>query len=129
MALFSPNLPTQFREELVLCFTFISLCVLSHTVVSNCSHPLHCSPPGSFVHGIYQAKILEWGAISSSRDSYWPRDWTHISCIAGIFFTCWVTFINTNKSVYFLLDSRYIPDEKMVGINGEQVAVQKPTSF
>ena len=42
--LFSPNLPTQFREELVFCFTFISLCVLSHTVVSNCSSPFTLQP-------------------------------------------------------------------------------------
>ena len=48
------------------------------------------SPPGSSVHGILQAKILEWIAIPFSRGSSWPRDWTHIShvsCIAGIFFT------------------------------------------
>ena len=39
------------------------------------------SPPGSSVHGILQARILEWVAISSSRGSSRPRDWTHISCI------------------------------------------------
>ena len=42
------------------------------------------SPPGSSSHGIFQARILEWGAISSSRGSFWPRDGTcfsHISCI------------------------------------------------
>ena len=35
------------------------------------------SPPGSSVHGISQARILEWGAISFSRGSSWPRDWTN----------------------------------------------------
>ena len=56
--------------------------------------PLDCSPPGSSVHGIFQARILEWVAISSSRGSSWPRDWTHISCVsctAGEFFTGWAT--------------------------------------
>ena len=43
--------------------------------------PRVCSPPGSSVHGISQARILEWIAISFSRGSSWPRDWTHISCI------------------------------------------------
>ena len=46
--------------------------------------------PGSSVHGIFQARILEWVAISSSRGSSQPRDQTHvsfISCIAGGFFT------------------------------------------
>ena len=44
---------------------------------------MDCSPPGSNVHGIsLQARILEWVVISSSRESSWPRDWTHVSCIA-----------------------------------------------
>ena len=45
------------------------------------------SPPGSSVHGILQGGILEWVAIFSSRGSSQPRDQTHISCIAGGFFT------------------------------------------
>ena len=46
--------------------------------------PMGCSPPGSSVCGTFQARILEWVAISSSRGSSWPRDWicvTYISCI------------------------------------------------
>ena len=42
---------------------------------------LNCSPPGSSVHGIIQAKILQWVAISFSRGPSWPRDQTHVSCI------------------------------------------------
>ena len=38
--------------------------------------PMDCSPPGSSVHGISQARILEWVAISFSSGSSWPRDWT-----------------------------------------------------
>ena len=53
--------------------------------------PMHCRPPGSSVHGILQAKILEWVAISSSRESSWPRDQTQVSCFAGRFFTIWAT--------------------------------------
>ena len=53
--------------------------------------PTDCSPPGSSVHGILQARILEWMAISFSRGSYWPRDWTRVSCIAGRLFTVWAT--------------------------------------
>ena len=41
--------------------------------------PIDCSPPGFSVHGISQAWILEWVAISSSKESSWPRDGTHIS--------------------------------------------------
>ena len=50
---------------------------------------MDCSLPGSSVHGILQARILAWVAISSSWGSSWPRDWTRISCIAGRFLTNW----------------------------------------
>ena len=43
-------------------------------------NPLDCSPPGSSLHGILQARILEWVAISFSRGSSVTRDWTGISC-------------------------------------------------
>ena len=44
--------------------------------------PMDCSLPGFSVHGTLQARGLEWAAISSSRGSFWPSDWTHISCIS-----------------------------------------------
>jgi len=56
--------------------------------------PKNCAPPGPSVHGILQARILEWVAMPSSRGSSQPRDWTYItcvSCIAGGFFTHWPT--------------------------------------
>ena len=43
----------------------------------------NCSPPGSSVHGILQARILEWVATSFSRGSPRSRDGTHVSCITG----------------------------------------------
>ena len=48
--------------------------------------PMDCSPPGSSVHGISQARILEWVATPFSRESSWPRDPTQVSCIAVRFF-------------------------------------------
>ena len=51
--------------------------------------PVDCSLPGSSVHGILQAEILEWVTISFSTGSSWPRDQTWVSCIAGRFFTIW----------------------------------------
>ena len=53
--------------------------------------PMYCSPPGSSVHGIFHARILEWVAISFSRGSSQPRNRTQVSCIAGRFFTLWAT--------------------------------------
>ena len=55
------------------------------------SDPMNCSPPGSSVHGILQARILEWIAMPFSRASSRPRDRTQVSCIAGRFFTIWTT--------------------------------------
>ena len=49
--------------------------------------PMDCSLPGSSLHGIFQARILKWVAISFSRGSSWSRDGTRISCIGGRFFT------------------------------------------
>ena len=54
-------------------------------------NPMDCSPPGSSVHGILWARILEWVAISFSRGSSQPRDRTWVSCIAGRFHTVWAT--------------------------------------
>ena len=52
---------------------------------------MDCSPPGSSVHGILQARILEWVAISFSRESSWPRDQTKVSRIRGRRFNLWAT--------------------------------------
>ena len=67
---------------------------LLQSFLTLCDH-MDCSPPGSTVHGVLQARILEWVAVPFSRGSSWPRDWTQvscISCIAGEFFTRWVTW-------------------------------------
>ena len=58
--------------------------------------PVDCSPPGSSVHGIFQARILEWVAVPSSRGCSWSRDQTPISqspALAGEFFTTSATVL------------------------------------
>ena len=52
---------------------------------------MDCNLPGSSIHGIFQAKILERVAISFSRRSSQPRDWTHVSLLVGRHFTIWTT--------------------------------------
>ena len=54
-------------------------------------NPMDCSPPGSSVFGILEAKIMEWVAVQFSRASSQPRDWPRVSCIAGRFITVRVT--------------------------------------
>ena len=71
----------------------------TRSCLSHCN-PLDCSPPGSYVHGILQARILGWLAISFSRGPSWPRGWTRFSRIAGRLFTARETplmLINTNQ--------------------------------
>ena len=51
--------------------------------------PTLCIPMDYAVHGILQARILEWVAFPLSRGYSQPRDWTQVSCIAGGFFTIW----------------------------------------
>ena len=67
---------------------------LSREVTQLCPtlcDPMDCSLPGSSVHGIFQAMVLEWIAISFSRWSSWPRDWTQVSRIVDRSFTTWAT--------------------------------------
>ena len=74
------------------------------TVLQTCLHggglvakscptcnPMDCSLPGSSVHGVLQARILDWVAISFSRGSSWIRSWTHISCIGRRILYPWAT--------------------------------------
>ena len=69
----------------------VHACTLSHfKLCLTLCDPMDYSPPGSSVHGILQARILEWLAMPSSRGSSRPRDRTHVSCIswtADEFFT------------------------------------------
>ena len=77
--------------------------------------------------GILQARILEWVAMPSSRESSQHRDWTHVSCIAGGFFTIWATrdptvmsescifiispIILTNKSIVTATAKKLLPSD------------------
>ena len=63
-----------------------SECSLAQTCLSLWN-PSDCSHPGSSVHGILPARILEWVAISFSRRYSWFRNLTHISCISNRFFS------------------------------------------
>ena len=64
----------------------IKLASESVLVAQSCQTFCECSPPVSSVHGILQARMLEWVAIFSSRGSSQPRDQTWVFCVAGGFF-------------------------------------------
>ena len=63
--------------------TSLCVCSIAQPCPTLCD-PMDCSPPGSSVHGILQARRLEWAAISSSRGSSPPRDQTWVSSISCI---------------------------------------------
>ena len=60
------------------------VCILSHLSRVQVCDPMDCSPPGSSVHGILQARILEWVSMPYAKVSSQPRDQTYISCISCI---------------------------------------------
>ena len=63
-------------------------------VIQSCPtlcDPMNCSPPGSSVPGLLLVRILEWVAVPFPSGSFWPRDQTQVSCLAGRFFTIWAT--------------------------------------
>ena len=68
----------------------VCVCEVTQSCPTLCD-PVDCSPPGSSVHEILQARILEWVAISFSRGSSRPRDRIQVSRIAGRHFNLWAT--------------------------------------
>ena len=70
----------------------VHACLLSRSVVSDSCGPMDCGPPGSSVHGVFQARILEWVAISYCRGSSRPRNRTCLSCIGRQILYHWATW-------------------------------------
>ena len=89
-------IPSHLEKEILHdCLEFLETvyphkCVSAHLCPTLCN-PMDCSPPGSSVHGIIQARIQNWVDIPFSRGSSPLRDWTKIFYIAGRFFTIWAT--------------------------------------
>ena len=70
--------------------SFYYCCSVTELCLTLCT-PMNCSPPNSSVHGISQARILEWVAMFFSRGSFWIRDWIRISCIGRRILYHWAT--------------------------------------
>ena len=71
---------------------------LAHKSRLSLCNAMDCSPPGYSVHEISQARILEWVAISFSRGSSQPRDFTHVSCIGRQILYHWATWEALSES-------------------------------
>ena len=86
----------KFDLMVMLCFVHSESVFMTFEskVTQLCStlcNPMDCSLLGSSVHGIFQARILEWVAISFSMGFSQPRDWIWVSHTAGRLFTAWAT--------------------------------------
>ena len=119
-------------EENISTHIYVHMCLLSCSFPGGCCclvtkscltlcDPMDCSPPGSSVHGISQARILKWIAISFSRASYWPScvsrasSWPScVSSLVGRFYTTeppekppfpymWVIILGKNGSLCMFL--------------------------
>ena len=79
---------------LLNCFSCVRLC-----------NPMDCSLSGSSVHGILQARILQWAAMPSSREFFWPRDQTCVSCIGRevLYYHC-----HLGSSCFWMLPQNYL---------------------
>ena len=82
----SDELPTDANVvlESLNMIVYFSLCMLTQ-LCPTLWGPMDCSPSGSSTHDIFQARILEWVAISYSKASSWPRNKTHVFCVSCIF--------------------------------------------
>ena len=93
--LFPTTLPARSASDLLSFrksgrYKMISESEIAQSCPTLCD-PMDCSLPGSSVHGIFQAIVLKWIAISFSRGSSWPRDWTQVSRIVDRRFIIWAT--------------------------------------
>ena len=117
--------PTQLKMSLGLCVCVcVCVCVKVRVLVAQSCltlcDPMRCSPPGSSVHGILQARILEWVATSSSRRSSGPRIRIQVSCIVGRFFTVWAT-----REVPYMYMNRSAMQETIVWYLGQKDPLEK----
>ena len=107
------------RESVCVC---VCVCVCACTRAHMLSHvwlfrdPMNCSPEGSFIHGIFQTRILEWVAVPSSRGSSWPRGWNWISGVSWIgrqILYHWVTWkAQSFKELSSKISARYLGSQQ-----------------
>ena len=109
-------------------------CFCCCSVAKSClflCNPMDCSPPGSSVHGIFQARILEWVVIFSSKGSSWPMDRTCVSCGGRWIIYHWATrqaWDFQESSLKGSTDHSYLPkgrkpllDETVWAMHGPEV--------
>ena len=108
-----PGKPQNLKQSSSkILFYYCCCCLVTQSCLTLCE-PMNCSPPASSVHGILQARILEWVALSFSRGSSQPRDWTHISWIGRWILYHWATSeaLAHNICLHFYRPTAHFPSE------------------
>ena len=82
-----PKIPYK-QPSFSLIFRHICVCSVPQACLTLCD-AMEWGLSGTPLHGISQARILEWVVNSFSRGSSWPKDWTHVSCIGRQILYCW----------------------------------------
>ena len=103
----------SFYVEEFLNFMWL-ICVSRSQSCPTLCDPMDCSPPGSSVHGIFQARVLEWVAIPFSRGSSQPRVQTQVSCITGRLFTAQPSGFSYITSVLVCSLERPLPPQYLL---------------
>ena len=109
-------------------------CVYSTTQLClTLCNPMDCSPPGTSVQGLFQARILEQVAICYSRGSSWPKDWTcisDVSCIGKqIIYHCTTMLQQSNLAVEWETDWKVTDEEAQWGAVSVDQARDKRISW
>ena len=112
-----------------LILSWFRCAVLGQSVLSDSCDPMNCSPPGSSVHGIFQTRILEWVAMSSSRKSSQPRNWSWVSEVEALTLRppdakSWVIGIDPDAGKDWGQEKKGTTEDEMVGwhhrLNGHE---------
>ena len=112
----SKEAPVKLSTRLLNKFTCMSARLLSCVQLCNL---MDCSPPGSFVRGIFQARILASVTISFSRGSFWPKDQTCVSSTGRLVLYCWANQespFKMNESESFSVMSNSLQSHGLYGL-------------
>ena len=122
--IFTISAPREKKPYLVSCYipgawnsAGLYAYLLSHSVMSDSCNPMDCNPPGSSVQGILQARILDWIAISFSRGSSQPGDWTcisYVSCVGRQVLYHWSHLGSPYMYIYILIHCSIVDSQHCV---------------
>ena len=111
-----PKIPYK-QPSFSLIFRHICVCSVPQACLTLCD-AMEWGLSGTPLHGISQARILEWVVNSFSRGSSWPKDWTHVSCIGRQILYCWAIEEAPFQKYFILLcfgDIAFFTNWRLVG--------------